>query len=669
MPSSPDLWWTAITGTLVLLFLVACLIFAMTSHHKRLLQAQRDKMEILRAGEERYRDLFNNVTDIVFVHELDGRLSQVNDVLSRLLRLPPEEVQGKSILDFLEHRHHSRFYLYLNEIKKYGSSEGFIPLRAPSGERYVFEYRNSLIRKDGKSVAVRGIARNVTERIRAQQELKKSERRHRRLSDLSPAPMFVCVHGNIRYANKAGLDLLGVDDVRKILGKSIAFFVEASESYIESYGVPTNGQTRDGQLHESKIRRLNGEFRDVNISTIRTTYEGEDALQLVLVDISRQKLLQKELVIAHRLETAGRLAGQIAHDFNNLLAPLTAFPAIIREEVPFNSKIQELTKEMETSARRIAEINQQLLTLGRRGHYSMEVLDLHDLIRSTLEVCNVKGEISLKLKFCEEELFIRAGHAQLARAFINLIKNAAEAMHGSGTLTLTTSNEVLSKPLPGYDDITPGPYARFEIEDTGPGIKSEHLDKIFEPFFTTKAMDGQHGSGLGLSIVKNVLEDHGGFVTVNSIPGKGALFAIYLPRVVDARPQPAGPAEIEFGEGERILLVDDDPLQLKVTGQFLEKIGYQVFRAQNGPDAIKSAREHEPDLLILDMSMGGMGGTETYEEILRHRKNQKAILLSGFAETEDVRKGLELGAGAFVRKPVIPYDLALVVRKELNTKR
>ncbi len=665
--SSFELWWAVIVGTVVLLTLGFGFIATIVINQRRLISAQQEKMEALQKSDEKYSDLFNNVTDLVYIHCLDGKIEQINAAVSQHLGYQVEELVGKSLQDIIVPKYHSKIDDYLKEIQTLGTSSGLMYLLSKNGKECVFEYRNSIIKRNGQSVAVRGIARNVTEQKKAEKALRESEERFRRLVKYSPVPVAVHSGGRWVYVNDAGLKLVGATTPDDVLGKSVSSFVHSDyRKKLRERGRTVLKEGKEVTVLEGQIVSLDGQIKDVEISAIPIIYSGRRAGQVVVRDITERKRLQEELARAQRLETAGRVAGQIAHDFNNLLAPLMAYPTLIREDLPDNHPVLELVDEMEAAASEIAEINQQLLALGRRGHYSMEPIDLNDLVQKVISALFFPKEIALKQNLASDLFLIRGGTAQLTRVLTNLINNAKEAMQGIGVLTINTQNEYLDAPLIGYKTIERGEYVKLQISDTGVGIEPELLDKIFDPFFTTKKMDRMRGSGLGLSVVHGIIEDHNGYITVESEVGQGTTFSLYFPIARDIEVQIDGINEKIKGGNESILIVDDDPVQRRVAGQLLKHLGYQVQTVSSGEQAVSYVKQHPQDLLVLDMVMDGIDGTETYRQVLEIRPGQKAIVLSGYAMSKRVQEALRLGAGAFVCKPVTLTVLANAIRKELD---
>ena len=667
LSTTPELWWAFVVGTIVFITLGIGIIATILLSQRRFITVQRGQMEALRKSQSQYKDLFDNISDSVYIHSLDGKLLRVNPAITDFLGHDEEDLLGRSLTEFISTQYHPDLHHYLREINKKGEISGIVHLCDRDGTESLFEYRSSTVKKNGTVLAVRGIARNVTAQKRAQQALKESEERFRKLVSFSPVPIAVHSRWKWVYANDAALDLIGAHHENEVIGKPILFFITHSCRDKLKQDLRTNiFRKQEVSILESGIQRLDGEFIELEIVAMPVSYARGHAGQVVIRDITASKRLQEQLGRAQRLETAGRVAGQIAHDFNNLLAPLTAYPTLIREDIERDHPSVQMIDEMETAAEKIAEINQQLLALGRRGHYSMEPIDLNKLIKKILSTVTLPPDIVLNCDFDPELCSFSGGNAQLTRAFINLIMNAVEAMQSIGTLSIRTRNVSFAEPVLGYQTIDPGHYVILEIADTGSGIEPEVVDKIFEPFFTTKKMDRMRGSGLGLSIVHGVLQDHEGYIALETAVGTGTTFALYFPALSENQSVAQKPNGFLRGQGESILLVDDDSIQRNVGGRLLKRLGYHVVAVSSGEEAIAYLKTHSADLLLLDMVMEGIDGAETYRQILEHNKYQKAIIISGYAMSQRVEEAQRLGAGMFVSKPISPDSLASAIRKELD---
>jgi two-component system cell cycle sensor histidine kinase/response regulator CckA len=250
---------------------------------------------------------------------------------------------------------------------------------------------------------------------------------------------------------------------------------------------------------------------------------------------------------------------------------------------------------------------------------------------------------------------------------MNLVSNAAEALGGSGNVIISTMNRYVDRPISGYSDVNEGEYAVWSVSDDGSGISPNDLDRIFEPFYTKKIM-GRSGTGLGLAVVWNVVQDHKGYIDVIS-EENGTTFDLYFPIT---REEIQGkdlsiPIKDYEGNGETILVVDDVESQMEIACEVLNALGYKAKAVSSGEEAVEYLKENTVDLILLDMIMDpGINGRETYEKIIKIHPNQKAIIVSGFAETEEVKEAQKLGAGQYIKKPITIESIGLAVKAELE---
>jgi signal transduction histidine kinase/ActR/RegA family two-component response regulator/HAMP domain-containing protein len=385
-------------------------------------------------------------------------------------------------------------------------------------------------------------------------------------------------------------------------------------------------------------------------------------------DITETKRLQALESRAERLETAGTIAGQVAHDFNNLLSPIVAYPEFIREDLPDDHSAHAYLDAIEEAGRKIAEINQDLLTMSRRGHYNLSVLDLNRVVQQSANEMELAAKsTTFKLDLCDDLMSVKGGEAQIHRMLTNLLVNAQDAMDNAGEITIKTENFYADDTSVAFGRVPKGEYVKLTVSDNGCGIPEDIIQNILDPFFSTKTADKKRGSGLGLSVVDAVMKDHGGYLDLVSQVDHGTSFFLYFPvtrdDVAEDRLEPL------VGGTELILVVDDDTIQRDVSLRLLTKLGYQATAVESGRAAVEFLRHNPQDLIVLDMVMpGGIDGTETYRRILEFAPCQKAIILSGFSESDRVLEAQRLGAGVFVRKPVTRKILASAVRSELSRK-
>jgi C4-dicarboxylate-specific signal transduction histidine kinase/CheY-like chemotaxis protein len=435
---------------------------------------------------------------------------------------------------------------------------------------------------------------------------------------------------------------------------------------------------RENDELAQKIRRQNEELEQR--ITERTAKLSESNQQL-LIEIEERKQaenekqrLQAQLQRAQKMEAIGILVSGVAHDLNNVLAGLVSYPELLLMGLDRDSPIRGPLLTIQKSGERAAAIVQDLLTLARRGVAATEVVNLNALIREYLKSPESKElrlrhpQVKLKTQLETDLLSVEGSPVHLCKCVTNLVINAAEAMPQGGQVLISTANQYVDQPVSGYDEVEEGDYVTLTVADSGIGISPEDLERIFEPFYTKKIM-GRSGTGLGMAVVWGTVKDHQGYIDVRSTPGRGTTFSLYFPATRKEAEKEGVRIDLNElrGKGERILIVDDVLEQREIGARILQRLGYTVDVVSSGEEAVAYMQDHSPDLILLDMIMDpGMDGLETYQRILSVRPGQKAIIASGFAETDRVRKVQRLGAGAFVKKPFLIEKIAVAVRKELE---
>jgi two-component system, cell cycle sensor histidine kinase and response regulator CckA len=414
--------------------------------------------------------------------------------------------------------------------------------------------------------------------------------------------------------------------------------------------------------------------------SVEGLYQGEISCpeqfigtQGIIRDITKQKKLEETLLQSQKMEAIGRLASGVAHDLNNILVGLVAYPDLLLLELPQDSPLRDKITLIQRSGQKAAAIVQDLLTLGRRGVKISEVIDLNAVISEYLASLEFDAAwkyhptTTLEKDLSPELLRIKGSKVHLGKAFMNLLNNAAEAMPAGGTIRLSSCNRYLETPLRRYEEIPPGEYVCLSIADEGVGIAKDDLSRIFEPFFSMKSMR-RSGSGLGMTVVWTTVKDHGGFVDLQSREGEGTRIELYLPATREQEDQSPQRMVLENYLGtERVLIVDDVPEQLQIAANMLGKLGYAVATVASGEAALAYLGVHEADLVVLDMVMpGGIDGLETYRRILEIRPSQRAIITSGYSESERVCALQALGAGGYVQKPYTLGKIGIAVRRELD---
>ena len=382
---------------------------------------------------------------------------------------------------------------------------------------------------------------------------------------------------------------------------------------------------------------------------------------------------EEKLARSKKMESVGLLAGGVAHDLNNILSGIVSYPELLLLDLPEDSKLRKPIKTIQESGHRAAAIVQDLLTVARGVATTKEPLNLNAIVEGYLlspeflKLEQFHPTVKVKTNLDTDLLSISASDAHLRKVVMNLVSNAAEAIEGIGNAIISTMNRYVDRSIRGYDDVNVGEYAVLSVSDDGPGIPTNDLERIFEPFYTKKVM-GRSGTGLGLAVVWNTLQDHKGYIDVIS-DENGTTFELYFPIT---REEISGkdlsiPIEDYKGEGETILVVDDVESQRVITCEMLDKLGYKAKAVPSGEEAVEYLKEHTVDFILLDMIMDpGINGRETYERIIKIHPNQKAIIVSGFAETDDVKEAQRLGAGQYIKKPLTLEKMGIAVRDELK---
>ena len=547
-----------------------------------------------------------------------------------------------------------------------------------TGESFDMEYR--LTGKDQKGIVVHsrgevvsnqagdaigmiGAMHDITELKQAEETLKESEKRYRALFEDNPIETIVVdKDARITMYNRAkrtsGDRLPRIGDV---------MYKDYAASHLTDMQQELMQCIQLGKSKDFPDRNYKGRFLDIKM------FPFEDGAIITSIDQTEKKNLEAKLRRTQKMESLGLMAGGIAHDLNNILSGIVSYPELLLMDLSEDSPLRKPIETIKESGMRAADVVSDLLTIARGVATGKEVLNLNTMIEECLssaehqELKTVHSLITFKTEFDSDLLNISCSPTHIKKSLTNLITNASEAIEGSGAVTISTENRYLDEPLKGYEDVRRGEYAVLTVSDDGSGISANDLERIFEPFYTKKVM-GRSGTGLGLAVVWNTVQDHDGYINIKTNK-KGTAFELYFPVTRDevGIEGEAVPVKDYLGHGERVLVVDDEKRQREIACGILTKLGYNAEAVSSGEEAVEYLKEQSVDLIILDMIMPkGINGRETYERIIKIHPVQKAIIASGFSETADVKKAQKLGAGKYIKKPYTMEKIGLAAKEELE---
>ena len=692
---------------------------------------RKQAQEALRESEEKFRAVSENARAIFGIIQ-GGRFIYANPYLAELSGYRMDEILS---MDFSKMIHPSFRDEVMERARKRLAGEPVpshyeFMMLTKSGEARWLDFSPERIELNGRP-AIIGTAFDITERKQAEEALRESERRERERAeeleavlDAAPIPVFIahdsdCLH---LTANRAAVDLLGLPrgaetslsapdvvrprnfkafkDGRELTNEELPaqraargfpvqdfefslVFDDGAIRHVAGYGTPLRdeGGNPRGAIHalvditerkqaEEALRRSRDELE---LRVEERTKEVQEAYAKLLKETQDRERIEEQLRHAQKMEAIGTLAGGIAHDFNNILAAIIGFTEMVLDDVAENPDAKRKMENVLKAGFRGRDLVKQILAFSRKTEEQRKEISLTPLMKQThaLLRSSLPSTIRMNLAITTGDDYVVANPTQVQQILMNLATNAAHAMpeHG-GQLTIGVSSvtfphqNVLPDP-----DMEPGTYVKLTMQDTGVGMTKEVRQRIFEPFFTTKKPG--EGTGMGLAVVYGLVKDHKGTVTVQSEPGQGSTFEVFLPQVQrpDSRKKEATASALSAGT-ERILFVDDEELLVEMARVMLESLGYQVTVAQHPKDAWSLFIENPSqfDLIITDQTMPDMTGLTLARKMLKVRNKLPIILCTGYSETVSAEAAQKAGISAFVMKPVVRKELAETVRRVLDEK-
>jgi PAS domain S-box-containing protein len=502
------------------------------------------------------------------------------------------------------------------------------------------------------------------------QTLKESEERYRLLiEDINDVIYRTDQNGILTYLSPVVQSVAGYEPT-ELIGRNFTSIV-----YKEDIELLANGfqELLSGVIKPLEYRIVNKSQKPIWVrSSSKLIYDEKTIVGIhgVLTDISEERKLKSQLDHAHKLEAIGTLAGGIAHDFNNILSPILLYTEMMLEDVPEGNTLKFNLKEVYNAVIRAKDLTRQILTFSRQTEPKKASIIISPIVKEALKLLrsSLPTTIEIRQNIKSDVSVVLADPTQIHQILMNLCTNAAYAMREKGGLLEVSLVDVdlTSQDTDHIPDLEPRKYVKLVVSDTGTGMESSVKERILEPYFTTK--DKGEGTGLGLAVVHGIVKSYDGAITVDSEPGKGTVFQIFLP-LIKGKISSKSTSATQLPKGnERVLLVDDEMSILKVQQQMLERLGYRVDISESGLAALEVFRGDPDgfDLIITDYTMPEMTGTDLTKAVMNIRDDIPVILSTGFSEHINEEKAKALGIRAFVMKPIVMNEMAETIRKVLD---
>ncbi len=641
-------------------------------------------IEKLKASEERYRSVFENTATPTVIVEDDLTITMVNEEFEKISGYSREELEKKVPLSQFLDKDAIELLVNLSEEQLEETGEF-------SKSELRFRSKGDILKDVLVKVGnIPGTGRkifsfiDITPRKRMERALRQSEEKHRSiLQSIEEGYFEVDLRGRFTFVNDSLCRILRIGR-KELLGKSYKdFTTPAMTGKIYAVFNLVFKKGRPVKVAEFPFLRKDGAkvILGVSASLIRNEKGEPIGFRGIMRDVTEREKAKEEkrrlrarLEHAKRMEAIGTLAGGVAHDLNNILSGIVSYPELLLMQVPPDHPLYNPLVTIKNSGEKAATIVQDLLTLARRGVTVSEVINLNQVINDYLnspefeKLTTFHPDVQIETRLAPDLLNLKGSPVHISKAIMNLVSNAAEAMPEGGKITIITENAYVESKLNG-SELREGDYVVLKVRDTGIGMTEEEKERIFEPFYTKKVM-GRSGTGLGMAVVWGTVEDHKGHIEIETAKGKGSTFILYFPATREKlaeKEEKIITIDRYMGKGESILVVDDVKEQREIASEMLRTLKYNVMAVASGEEAVEYIKRQPPDGMIIDMIMPpGMDGLDTYRRVLEIRPGQKAIIVSGFAESERVKEAIRLGAGAYVKKPYSLEKLGTALRSTLD---
>ncbi|HPC83231.1 MAG TPA: PAS domain S-box protein [Thermoanaerobaculaceae bacterium] len=629
--------------------------------------------EELRRKTEELDNFFSIALDLLCIADTDGVFHRLNREWERTLGYPIEDLEGRRFFDFVHPDDLQPTLEALGRLREQQQVLNFVNrYRCRDGSYRFIEWRSTPV-----GSLIFAAARDITERKRAEEELQTSRQMLRSVLDHFPGVVFwkdrrsVYLGCNLAFARGAGLsaveDIVGKTDFDLPWASTEAEKYRADDREVMDSGRPKLGIVETQHQTDGRVTWF-------NTNKVPLTAPDGDVFGVlgVAADITEVRRLEEQYRQAQKMEAIGSLAGGVAHDFNNLLQVITGYLELAQLRLATGESPTHELEEVGRATDRAATLVRRLLAFSRRQTMQREAVDLDALITGLAKMLRRLIEERIELHTVSHGrlpmVFADPGH--LEQVLVNLCVNARDAMPDGGVLRIETWHvEIDAESAVRVPGARPGTYVVLAVADTGCGIPQENLDRVFEPFFTTKEVG--KGTGLGLAMVYGIVKQHGGFVEVQSEPGKGTVFRVFLPAAAPgvAPPSPEdATVPMALGRGETILLAEDDAQVREFAARVLQEAGYRVIVARDGAEAVElaAAEAEAVDLYVLDAVMPKLSGKAVHDTIVARRPGAKVLFCTGYSFDVLHNGGALAGGFNALQKPFSRHALLRRVQELLD---
>jgi len=632
----------------------------------------------LHASRARLSGIIDSAMDGIITIDHNQRIMLFNPAAERMFGYSAQEMAGQPLERLLPerfreaHARHVRAFAQTGTTARRMGMLGRLSGMRADGQEFPIEASISATSIDDEHYLT-VILRDVSERERTEEELRKSEERFSKAFRSSPLAITISTLAEGRYVdvNDAYLRMMGYER-EQVIGRTIGelniwAIPEARASMLEQL---TKAEQPVTQV-ETRFITATGDLRTVLISAELVQLGGTVCVLAITNDVTDARHLEEQFRQAQKMEAVGRLAGGVAHDFNNILSVILGYAELSQELLEPGTPVHRNNDQVRKAAQRAAALTRQLLAFSRQQVLQPRILNLNAVVHNIIKMLHRFIGEDITLSFIPSSPLgnVKADSGQIEQVLMNLVVNARDAMPNGGKITIQTANAELDATyVQQHSGMQPGAYVQLSVTDTGCGMDKKTISRIFEPFFTTKPVG--EGTGLGLSMVYGVVKQSGGNIWVYSEPGKGTTFKIYLPQIEEPAESAARPLihTSHKAGSETILLVEDDEALRRLTAKLLVGEGYKVLEANDGHAAMEIARNYagQIDLLLTDVIMPGMGGNELATSLRESQPKLSILYMSGYSGNLIANYGVLESNAALLQKPFTKRALLIEVREALD---